>query len=322
MMQQQVLDHQQEQEIKKSLEKIGNIEDDVSRDVQSMYEENPYPCWRYIDYPIMPLKGIKGKILVAGCGTGKMLTQIACLFPDFDITAVDISSSSLAYAKRISSEYGAKNIEFIQCDILNLDQIPGDFDFINCSGVLHHMKDPIAGWKRLVEKMSPGAMMLIGLYSTKARTVIEDAHEYIQQKGYKINDDDIRQFRRDILSLKDENPLVRMTTFRDFYSVSDVRDLVFHVQETTYDIPELRRIFDELGLKFDGFKIPNDHLYNLYKEHYPDDENMMSLDNWHELEIKHPYIFGEMYNFKCTRKGDAPLNPVSTGILASGVFNF
>ncbi len=61
-------------------------------------------------------------ILLAGCGTGKHLVTIA-KFKNSKILALDLSLSSLAYAKRKVDEFGYKNIEFLHSDILDLNKL-------------------------------------------------------------------------------------------------------------------------------------------------------------------------------------------------------
>ena len=63
--------------------------------------------------------------------------------------AIDLSLKSLSFAKRKSQEIGLKNIKYIQADILDLKNLNKSFDVIESVGVLHHMKDPMIGWKIL-----------------------------------------------------------------------------------------------------------------------------------------------------------------------------
>ena len=57
----------------------------------------------------------------------------------------------MAYAKRKTVELGVKNIEYMQADILDLAKLNKQFDIIESAGVLHHMNDPMAGWKILTD---------------------------------------------------------------------------------------------------------------------------------------------------------------------------
>ena len=102
--------------------------------------------------------------MIAGCGTGNH-SIIATRYKNANILAVDLSLSSLAYAKRKTEELGYKNIEYLHADILDLNKLNKKFDVIESSGVLHHMKDPIAGLKVLVDILEPHGFLKLGLYS-------------------------------------------------------------------------------------------------------------------------------------------------------------
>ena len=77
---------------------------------------------------------------------------------------MDLSLASLAYAKRKTTELEITNIEYLQADILKLDQLEQKFDIIESAGVLHHMDEPMAGWRVLTDLLKPGGLMMIGLY--------------------------------------------------------------------------------------------------------------------------------------------------------------
>ena len=85
---------------------------------------------------------------------------------------MDLSLASLAYAQRKSNELCFPNIDYLQADILHLHQMGKEFDIIESSGVLHHMDEPMAGWKVLVDLLKPGGLIKIGLYSELARSQI------------------------------------------------------------------------------------------------------------------------------------------------------
>ena len=98
-------------------------------------------------------------ILIAGCGTGQHSIGAASRFSKCDVTAVDLSLSSLAYAKRKTDEFGFTNIDYLQADILNLRKMDKEFDIIESAGVLHHMDEPMAGWNVLVDLLKPDGLM-------------------------------------------------------------------------------------------------------------------------------------------------------------------
>ena len=78
---------------------------------------------------------------------------------DVDIFAIDISKSSLAYAKRKTDQYKIQNIKYYQTDLLNIDLLNESFDMIICTGVLHHMEKPFEGLKSLCKVLKPNGFM-------------------------------------------------------------------------------------------------------------------------------------------------------------------
>ena len=89
--------------------------------------------------------------MIAGCGTGQHSISTAARVKDSKVLAIDLSLSSLAYAKRKTKELNINNIEYMQADILDLGKLKKQFDIIESSGVLHHMKNPMAGWQVLTD---------------------------------------------------------------------------------------------------------------------------------------------------------------------------
>ena len=135
-------------------------------------------------------------ILIAGCGTGQHSIETASRFSNCHVTAVDLSLSSLAYAKRKTNELGFTNVDYLQADILHLHQLGKEFDIIESGGVLHHMHDPMAGWRVLVDLLNPGGLMKIGVYSELARQHILEIREEITALRVERSAADIRKFRK------------------------------------------------------------------------------------------------------------------------------
>src|SRR5205814_5471700 len=104
-------------------------------------------------------------ILIAGCGTGRHPIQVARAYPDVEILAVDLSLASLAYAARMTELLGISNIIYRQADILKLGDLDQRFAVVECSGVLHHLDDPLVGWRVLVKLLESDGLMRISLYS-------------------------------------------------------------------------------------------------------------------------------------------------------------
>ena len=304
----------EEQRLQTSIKRLTSIEDDVSLRVRQQYEENPYPRWMkaapvgkvttvigYLRrlFPLTYFRNIeKGpvEILIAGCGTGQHSIETAQRFAGAQILAVDLSLTSLSYAKRKTRGLEITNIEYAQADILRLKSIGREFDVIEASGVLHHLADPLAGWRTLLSMLRSGGFMRLGLYSKVARRDIIDARAIIAQRNYRASPEDIRRCRGELASFSDDTSLKRVTEVSDFFNMSSCRDLLFHVQEHQFTLPTISTFLRENRLQFLGFEIDGPVLQT-YRRRFPDDQTMTDLGLWHIFEAENPSIFAGMYQF-------------------------
>jgi len=313
----QVEEPNHEEKLKKQIPALVEIADNVSSQVRAQYEESPYPRWVNLGVPLKPLTisnlvdQIKLKlhensitfiekpdILIAGCGTGQHSIGTAKRFKSSKILAIDLSLSSLAYAKRKTSELSIDNIEYIQADILDLGQLNKQFDIIESAGVLHHMNNPMAGWKVLTDCLRPGGLMKIGLYSELARHNIVRIREEISQQDIGSSDIEMKSFR-DMIVRSDKDHHKQILAFSDFYSVSELRDLLFHVQEHRFTIPQLKECLGKLRLKFCGFE--SQQIVSNFKQTNNAKEDLYDLDKWQAYEEANPWVFASMYQFWCQK---------------------
>ncbi len=291
-----------EKEFHQTLKSFTTINDPVSQKVKEQYEENPYPRWKTISsfepYGNRPKK-IKEKqninILVAGCGTGQQIIAHARIYQNFRFTAIDLSSASLCYAMRKCAEQGLDAVDFYQEDILNISKIGKKFDHIFCTGVLHHMKDPDEGMAALTQSLKPGGMMRLAVYSEIARRVIIKGRDFIQKNNYPSTIKGIRDFRQMVFALPDGHELAPLKNMMDFYTLSNCRDLLFHVQEHRFTIPDLDQYLKRHNLVFCGFSISNE-IINQFKSDFPNLDPRILL-HWQEFEEKYPDTFYGMYQF-------------------------
>ena len=285
----------------KDIPSFSQIENSVSSSVAKQYEENPYPRWRYINIPTLTEQqknmSMDKEILVAGCGTGHELVNIALFYPNAHVLGIDLSLPSLAYGKQKADELGIDNVEFMQGDILKVERLNKKFDMITSGGVLHHMQEPVVGWHRLVQCLKPEGVMKVALYSEIARKSVVLCREWIEEKGFKATTEGIKEFRRAIMALEDSDPLKEVIEWADFHSLSMCRDLVFHVQEHRFTLPQIQEILDELEVTFIALRCNKRGVLNRYKALYPDDPEARNLQNWHQFELENPHIFSGMYPF-------------------------
>ena len=318
----QVIEPMEEQRIAATLPVLSKVEDAVSRRVQAQYEEHPYPRWRKAGLPepipfaraireLFPsaaigpaLDTVSPRILVAGCGTGKHAILTGLRYEGSRVTAVDLSGASLAYGVRQAHALDVRNIEFLQGDILDLGGIEPGFDLVESFGVLHHMRDPIAGWRLLANLLKPGGLMMIGLYSEIARKPVVEARRLITERGYPATLAGIRRFRGD-LRHSDSTLRTALEQSVDFYSASGCRDLLFHIEEHRFTLPQIETSVLALGLEFVGFELHDATVLTGYRARFPEDATARSLANWDTFEREQPDTFSEAYKFWLRKPGRA-----------------
>ena len=94
--------------------------------------------------------------------------------------------------------------------------------------------------------MKDNGLMLIGLYSEKARENISEIRKKIRNLKIKTTRTDIINFRKKILEAKNQD-WESIKYSPDFYSTSGVRDLLFHVQEHRFTLPLIRKYMTNGG---------------------------------------------------------------------------
>ena len=283
--------------------------DDRSSPVRAMYEAFPYPAWTSLSVGEVArqwqqsrrsqeieghLGGRRIRILIAGCGTGVEALSYAAIFPQAEVLAIDLSRNSLAYAMGKAQELGIENVQFRQADILKLDGCGERVEYIVSSGVLHHLADPFQGWRTLRGLLAPEGLMKIALYSGLASRHVLKAQAVARALGY----DDLKQFRKDGPALLDPETLHHLVSLGDYYNLSMYKDLLFHVQDHHFSIPQLAGMLEKLELEFAGFHV-SPAVTEAYLKQHPDDPRQTDWQHWHDFEIGHPDTFRSMYMLWC-----------------------
>jgi SAM-dependent methyltransferase len=277
-----------------------------------MYEANPYPRRVGVHRPApVPLDhtlatvGLRApprrplSVLVAGGGTGQHPLQTATRYAEVSVLAIDLSRASLGRAARVARSHGIDDVRFAQADLLALGGLDERFDVIESVGVLHHLGEPLAGWRVLRGLLADDGVMRIGLYAERGRADVVAARALVAEWGLPPTPEGLREARRRFLTLPAEHPARPITRSPDFPSLSGLRDLVFHVCEHRYTLPRLAAELDELGLTFAGFQHTLPEAAHRYRERWPDDPAQCDLARWDALEAEHPHLFRGMYVFWC-----------------------
>jgi SAM-dependent methyltransferase len=309
---QQLREPAQELQLRDLIPRLTQIEDEVSQRVRQQYEENPYPRWVHIAGQVAPMpidqylrdqfptaaftplgKTSALDMLIAGCGTGQVAIGSVQKHEGAQALAIDLSLTSLCYARRKTPAELASRIDYAQADILKLGSIDRSFDVIDACGVLHHMADPLAGWRILLSLLRPGGLMHLAFYSDVGRGDVAAARMFIAERKFGATPHDIRRCRQELLA----TPLASVTRFTDFFTTSECRDLLFHVHEARVTIPVIKDFIRENGLKFIAFEFDLPVLTRQRAQFAAAGWSLADLDRWQEVETKYPDTFSGMYQF-------------------------
>ncbi|MGD1806566.1 class I SAM-dependent methyltransferase [Dapis sp. BLCC M126] len=250
---------------------------DISSAVEGLYDTFPFPPdplvdeappgynWRW-SWPVAYsfCSGQKPKkqdirILDAGCGTGSSTDYLVHLNSQASVVGIDLSSGALQVAKERCSRSGASRVELHHLSIYDVGKLEGEFDFINCVGVLHHLPDPIRGIQNLALKLAPGGIMHIFVYAELGRweiSLMQQAIAILQGNERGNYKDGVNIGRQLFASLPENNRLVKYEQQR--WAFENQRDECFadmyvHPQEIDYNIDTLFELIQASGLEFLGF---------------------------------------------------------------------
>lgn len=143
--------------------RTGSFYDRIARYYNLTFKVNGYgrSLDQYLEaYPLPLAPG--SKILDAGCGTGLLtLAVLRSLRVSASVTAIDLSASSIATARKAVTENRRKRqeVRFSQSNILALPFADNSFDAVVTSGVLEYvsLED---GFRELARVIAPGGHIL------------------------------------------------------------------------------------------------------------------------------------------------------------------
>ncbi len=88
-----------------------------------------------------------------------------------------------------------------------------------------------------------------------------------------------------------------MAEFGDFFTISNCRDLLFHVQEHRSTLPEIAAFLAENDLQLASVSSSTLRCCADTRKKFPDDKPMTDLARWHVFETENPKTFMGMYQF-------------------------
>jgi len=221
---------------------------DVTEKVKSFYEEHPFP--NYDDHDNLrsliskSRKGVYGKllgeqipynakVLEVGCGTGQLsnFLAIGCR----TVIGTDLCLNSLRLAETFRRAQGLSRVRFMQMNLFKPALKPGQFDVVLCNGVLHHTSDPRGGFRSIARLVKPGGHIVIGLYNTYGRLILDTRRVIFNLTGGRF---------------KWLDPYLRTTKMSAGKQDAWFMDQYMHPHESKHTMGEVLDWFDDDGFEF------------------------------------------------------------------------
>ena len=185
------------------------------------------------------------RILLAGCGSfSPYPTSLAN--PGVPITALDLSRANLRRARLHTLLHGRFGIGWERGDLLDPAVAAGEYGFIDCFGVLHHLAEPLAGLRALERRLAPAGILRIMVYSRGARRGAESVRKALRLLGVK----DIPTVKR-LLRRADRGSRLGsyVGSAPELSFDSGIADAFLHPRARTYRIDELMALVGETSLQ-------------------------------------------------------------------------
>lgn len=200
------------------------------------------------------------RVLDAGGGTGDAAIFMAEQLRGTGATVVhlDMSEASQAIAKERARLRGLA-VEFVHASLLDIPTLGLEpFDYIVCSGVLHHLSDPAAGLAALRSVMKPEAGLFVMLYATYGRAAVYQMQKLLRMIN-RADDSVDDQLRHTDTVLKRLAPPHWMNIAQMVMPMADLTespasryDLLLHSQDRAYTIEEIAEFAASQNLHIAG----------------------------------------------------------------------
>ncbi|HTU80719.1 MAG TPA: class I SAM-dependent methyltransferase [Candidatus Acidoferrales bacterium] len=240
----------------------------VASRVAEFYRRHPYPppvddleayrrTWNdarrraeaHLFWPSAPYREDR-RILVAGCGTVQA-AHYAVRWPNASVLGVDVSAESVAFTRELKERHALDNLEAVVRSLEDAGELGGTFDWIVCTGVLHHLPDPDAGLRALRAVLAPGGAMHVMVYAPYGRAGIYMLQEYCRRLGIGASDAEIDELAAALRTLPEDHPIVPLLRESpDFGDVAGMADALLNPQDRAYTAGQLADLLARNGLRF------------------------------------------------------------------------
>ena len=204
------------------------------------------------------------RCLVAGAGTGDTVIYLAEQLRHYDAEVVylDMSSAAQEVAQARARVRGLTNITWVTASIMQLPELGlGEFDYIECCGVLHHLESTEAGLQALNAVLKDDGALFLMLYGKYGRQAVYDMQALLRTylpAGLSMQEK-IQSTRRLLDALPKSNSFVRnLAAWKSEIAIdgggdAGLYDLLLHSQDRCFDVPGLYALAQSAGLHLLSF---------------------------------------------------------------------
>jgi SAM-dependent methyltransferase len=189
-------------------------------------------------------------VLVAGCGSNAA-ARYAFNHPKARVTGIDLSSASLAHEAYLKDKHRLDNLTLRQARIEDVASLARDFDFIDASGVLHHLPDPVAGLRALARVLRPEGTISVMVYGQYGRTGVYMLQEMFRLLGLGQTEQDVVAVKQALASLPKHHAIQDyIGRAPDLKYDAGLVDSFLHRQDRAYTVAQCLDFARQAGTTF------------------------------------------------------------------------
>lgn len=228
--------------------------DDMAEAIAAGYWETGDPTYYWpLMWPELQRAPERLNILSAGCGTNQA-AYYALRNPNWNVVGIDLSEASLRHQEFLKAKHGLSNLQLHQLNINDIGKLGKYFDFITCTGVLHHLPDPDLGLRSLRSVLQPDGIMHLMVYGQSLRLGVYMLQEAFRLLRLNQTNEDIKLVRDVIASLPGNHVARRYTdSATDLHYDAGVVDTFLHPQDRAYWVKDVYSFTRRSGLEFLGW---------------------------------------------------------------------
>ncbi|MBV1857638.1 MAG: class I SAM-dependent methyltransferase [Nannocystaceae bacterium] len=189
-------------------------------------------------------------ILIAGCGTN-LVPVFGAFMPQARIVGVDISGASLEISAQQCASNDITNVEHHQLALEDVASLGKSFDFVCCTGVLHHLEDPARGLSALGDVTRPEGAIMAMVYARYGRQGIYMLQELASMLGLRIDELSAAKTQKLLAQLPETHPF--RLVYREvgqLISVEEVMDMILNPRDRSFRVHDVRDLVRDAGLGF------------------------------------------------------------------------